>query len=151
MLSRRRASARVDSPRRFGKLRVVRPLVNAFALTLVLFTLGAAGCHRDRCVPICEQRAKELGCSPRESCKAKCDELHTAPRCAKELKAFEECFLAVEAKNWMCDEEGLPVVQLSFCGKERTAVGACLESPPAPEIPAPTIPTTIPKPGVPSH
>jgi len=117
----------------------------------VLFTLGTAGCHRNRCVPICEQRAKELGCHPREGCKVKCDQLHAAPRCVKELKTFEECFLAVEAKNWMCDEEGLPVVQLTFCGKERSAVGACLESPPAPEIPAPTIPTTIPKPGVPAH
>jgi hypothetical protein len=129
----------------------VRASINAFALAFVLFTLGTAACHRDRCVPICEKRAKELGCHPEEGCKVKCDQLHTAPRCAKELKAFEECFLAVEAKNWMCDNDGLPVVQLSSCSKERTAVSGCLEAPP-PEIPvAPTVPNTIPKPGVPAH
>jgi hypothetical protein len=130
----------------------VRALINAFALTLVLSTLGAGGCHRDRCVSICQKREKELGCSPREGCKAKCDQLHTAPRCAPELKTFEECFLAVDAKNWMCDEEGLPVVQLSFCQKERNAVGACLERPAGAEIPAaPQVPTTMPKPGLPAH
>jgi hypothetical protein len=130
----------------------VRAVVNAFALALVLCTLGGAGCHRDRCVSICQQREKELGCHPREGCKAKCDQLHAAPRCVKELKTFEECFLAVESKNWMCDDEGLPVVQEHFCEKERYGVSACLEGPTGPEIQvAPPTPNTFPKPAAPAH
>jgi hypothetical protein len=107
----------------------VRTIWYALAYAFVVF-LSAAGCHRDRCVPTCEQRAKELNCIPRE-CKTKCAELHAPPFCAKEMKRFESCFLAEPTKNWICDEEGLPVVRQEVCAKERQAVIACLQSAPS--------------------
>jgi hypothetical protein len=117
----------------------VRALKNVVTLAFVLFTVGAAGCHRNRCVPICEQREKELNCHPQESCKATCEQLHTATTCAKELKVFEDCFLAETPKHWTCDESGLPVVQIQFCSKERNAVSTCLENTPTtPQTATPT-------------
>jgi hypothetical protein len=114
---------------------VVSALHHAFALALVFFTVAAAGCHRDRCTPICEQRAKELGCHPEESCKVMCEKLHSAKSCAKELKLFEDCFVAEAPEHWVCDSDGLPVAKLEFCAKERNAVAACLEKSPPPPHP----------------
>jgi len=110
----------------------VRPL--RYVLVSALLTLSALGCHRERCVPTCEQRAKELNCLSR-ACKAKCEELHAPPVCQTELKRFEACFLAQPSKDWVCDEEGLPVVRQSVCVTERHAVEVCLQR--APATPAP--------------
>jgi hypothetical protein len=110
----------------------VRALHTVVAFFLLVAAAGA--CHRDRCVPICEQRAKELGCHPTDPCKTTCEKLHTAPTCKKELKAFEDCFTARPLAEWECDlGDGTPVVHPSVCPSERHAVMTCLEShPPGP-------------------
>jgi hypothetical protein len=121
----------VDSPATIGKLRVVHALgsLRSFAVVVVFvpLALGAVGCRRDRCVPVCEQRAKELDCHPTDSCKLTCDKLHTATTCAKELKTFEDCFLGRPVKEWICDSDGTPVVRPESCGAERDAVMRCMQ------------------------
>jgi hypothetical protein len=110
-------------------------------LILGLFALASsAGCRRDRCVPTCEQRAKEVKCLRGERCKEKCEELHKATVCAAELKAFEACFLEEPVDHWLCDEESFPVVKNEYCGKQREAVVNCLQSQPIPSVPTPNPP-----------
>jgi hypothetical protein len=51
--------------------------------------------------------------------------------CAKELKVFEECFVVRPLKEWLCDSEGLPVVQQQSCSLERNLVEECLQKGPS--------------------
>lgn len=108
--------------------------MRAFLSVGVLLALagGAAGCHRDRCVSVCEQREKELGCHPKEDCKTSCRKLHTAPTCRNELKRFEDCFLTKPVDKWECDHTGLPVTKADECLIERHLVMGCLEMGPQP-------------------
>ena len=95
----------------------------ALALGLAL-SFGA--CHRDRCVPICEQRQKELGCQPRKSCKVTCDELHDpASPCAAEFKGWEACIMKLPADQWECDHGGQPAPKENTCPAERAKVELC--------------------------
>lgn len=113
-------------------MRALRVL--AVVPVLLLCAVSATGCHRDRCTPICEQRAKELGCHPEEPCKKTCEKLHTAKACGKELKAFEDCFLARPVADWECDVgDGTPVVHPTICIPERQGVVACLQTQPVPQ------------------
>jgi hypothetical protein len=113
----------------------VRSLCSALGL---LVLVSVAGCHRDRCVPICEKRAKEVPCARGEECKATCEKLHHSPVCLPQMKTFETCFLDQPTDHWTCDDEQLPVVKDDFCVKERAAVVRCLNSAPPP--PLPTLP-----------
>jgi hypothetical protein len=107
-------------------------LVVRLATLATLATL-AAGCRRDRCVSVCEQRVRELGCHPTDPCKTTCEKLHTAPTCRPELQVFERCFIVRPTKDWECDlGDGTPVVHADLCLPERQAVMACLTSHPLP-------------------
>src|SRR5262245_58329506 len=86
--------------------------------------LGAAGCRRNKCLPNCEQRAKEVNCSA-YLCKDECEDLHKRKECRKELDAFEACFLKQPKENWFCAGDK-PAPKLEVCVKERTAVSDCL-------------------------
>jgi hypothetical protein len=99
----------------------------AVAVLGAVLLLAAPGCRRDRCVPVCEQRAKELKCETRESCKVTCDKLHNAPNCRAELKAFEACFVELPLKDWTCDEERQPVPHAWVCPEQRSRVEACMQ------------------------
>ena len=101
-----------------------------FVLTLA--AAAGAGCRRDRCVPICEQRAKELDCHPTDPCKLTCERLHTATTCQKELKVFEDCFLQKPLADWECDSDGTPVVHPLVCLKEKESVAVCMQIAPPP-------------------
>jgi hypothetical protein len=114
----------------------VRALRTLVVAVVAVSAVGAAGCHRDRCTPICEQRAKELGCHPNDPCKTTCEKLHTAPACRKELLAFERCFLARPTADWECDVgDGTPVIHQNLCLDERRGVVTCLENTPRPPQP----------------
>jgi hypothetical protein len=134
----------VDWPRSFCKLSLVNTLRVRRFVTLVgaALVVAAVGCRRDRCVPVCEQRAKELHCASPESCKVTCDKLHNAPSCAAELKAFEACFVKLPLKDWTCDEEHQPVPHAWACPEERNHVVDCMQkaAPPPPAGPPPAAP-----------
>src|SRR5438552_3269611 len=100
----RAAHARVDGACPVGEPRAMRALT---VLGVVLATVfGAAGCRRDKCVPICEQRAKEIGCPLPERCKTECEDLRKRTVCRAELDTFAACFLAEPKEHWTCDSEG---------------------------------------------
>ncbi len=111
-------------------------IARGFALASVLTSVLASGCHRDRCVSTCEQRAKELHCPPHESCKATCDKLHAPPACGKEYKDYERCFLDLPPKEWFCYDDQ-PVPSPAACPAQRHQVEACLSAAPPPSEPAP--------------
>jgi hypothetical protein len=99
------------------------------------FALSLGACRRgDRCVRVCEQRAKELKCSSQGGgCKATCNELHAPVPCAAAFRGWEACILNLPTDQWMCDEfAGEPTPKPAACPKERKAVEECIQSPPAP-------------------
>jgi hypothetical protein len=109
-------------------------IVVAFSLTLSLgVSLGA--CHRDRCVSVCEQRVKELGCSPGDSCKTTCDQLRSPSPCAAAFHGWEDCIVGLPASQWQCNEASLLTPKPGACAEARAKVQACLESPPTPAPP----------------
>lgn len=126
------------------------PLMRAFALALAVVAPLGAGCRRrpDRCVPTCEQRNKQLGCHPAESCQKTCETLHAPGPCRKELGAWEDCVVALPPKYWECDDNGQPVPLPGACPKERDGVETCMAKQPQPPVrQAPiTAPLTIPPP-----
>jgi hypothetical protein len=114
----------------------LRPFARALALGLAVASLAASGCHRDRCISTCEQRAKELNCPPHESCKATCDKLHSPPVCGKEYKEYERCFLDLPASKWLCYGDQ-PVPNPVECPAQRHTLETCLSAAPPPSEPAP--------------
>jgi hypothetical protein len=109
-------------------------IVLSFVSVLVL-ALSLGACRRgDRCVPVCEQRAKELGCSSQGGgCKATCEQLHAPVPCAAAFRAWEACILNLPTNQWQCDEHsGEPIPKMDACPTERKNVEKCIESPPAP-------------------
>ena len=109
--------------------------VLAFVFVLS-FALSLGACRRDRCVPVCEQRQKELGCQPMESCKATCDKLHAPSPCAAELRGWQDCIVTLPTQQWHCDEgDGQPVPLPGACPDARSKVEACLAKVPNPSPP----------------
>jgi hypothetical protein len=109
-------------------------VTSRIASTLVLslvFVLSIGACRRDRCVSVCEQRQKELGCQPRKSCKVTCDELHDpSSPCAAEFRGWEACILKVPLNQWECGQDGQPSPLQSTCPDERSKVGLCMSKVP---------------------
>jgi hypothetical protein len=102
------------------------------ALAMVL-SLGA--CHRNRCLSVCEQRQKELKCSPSESCKATCDQLHEESPCSAAMRGWEDCIVALPTNQWECNLKGQPVPKDSACTDARSKVFTCITK--FPEWPPP--------------
>ena len=97
----------------------------AFVLAFAfVFSLGA--CHRDRCLSVCQQREKELGCVPSESCKATCTQLHQASPCAAEFRGWEDCIVRLPTDQWECGIRGQPVPRDKTCPDARAKVMACI-------------------------
>jgi hypothetical protein len=94
-------------------------IVVAFTLAL---SLGA--CHR--CQSVCEQRQKELGCTPRITCKATCDELHEATPCSAAMRGWEDCLVSLPANQWECNMEGQAVPKETACTGARANVVTCI-------------------------
>jgi hypothetical protein len=101
----------------------VKPVFAALALLLLAATSGC----RDQCVPVCEKNAKALGCGRADMCKEQCTSLHTSKLCLAEMKVFEKCFLKEPTDHWMCDEESIPALQLTYCQADRAKVVECLQ------------------------
>jgi len=95
---------------------------------VLLVTFGAAGCRRDRCVPICERRAQELHCRQPDRCQAECKDLREHTTCRAELRSFEACFLQLPSDRWYCDDDGKPTPNERTCVPERAAVEDCLRN-----------------------
>jgi hypothetical protein len=98
--------------------------------------LGA--CHRDRCLSVCEQRQKELGCKPErpaESCKATCDQLHEASPCSAAMRGWEACIVSLPPNQWECSNRGQPVPRETACLDARAGVVSCISK--FPEWPPP--------------
>jgi hypothetical protein len=123
----------VDSWLAFGHFHAVRPLVKV----LILVALAASGvaCHRDACVPTCERRAQELGCSQNAKCQSSCQALHASPVCVPEFKGFEACLLREPKERWQCDDEGMPAIRPEACDQERQRLTACMQKQPPPAPP----------------
>jgi hypothetical protein len=103
-------------------------------LTALVFLGGAAGCRKDkgkeaneRCLPTCEQRAKELHCLRPQMCKEECEDLAKRTVCRAELDTFAACFMGMPSESWECDEQSKPAPKQTVCVQERNAVSACME------------------------
>jgi hypothetical protein len=94
------------------------------AFFILVPALGA--CHRDRCLSVCQQREKELGCKPSESCKATCAQLHEASACAAEFRGWEDCIVELPTHQWECGIRGQPVPRETTCTDARAKVMACI-------------------------
>jgi hypothetical protein len=103
-------------------------------LTLVL-ALSLGACHRDRCLSVCEQRQKELGCNPVKTCKQTCDELHEPSVCDPAFHAWEDCMVKLPADQWECGIRGQPVPKEKACKDARVQVMSCISK--YPEWPLP--------------
>lgn len=106
------------------------------ALFFLLPALGA--CHRDRCLSVCEQRQKELGCKaerPAESCKTTCDQLHEASPCSAAMLGWEACIVSLAPSQWECGNTGQPVPRETACQDARAGVVKCISK--FPEWPPP--------------
>jgi hypothetical protein len=103
------------------------------------FLLSLGACHRDRCLSVCQQREKELGCKPtphtRRTCKDTCDELHEASPCSEPMRAWEACLVTVPASAWECTEVGPPAPKDGECTKAKVGVIECIQK--FPEWPPP--------------
>jgi hypothetical protein len=92
-----------------------------------LISLGA--CHRDRCLSVCQQREKDLGCRPEtveRGCKATCDQLHEESPCSPAMKGWEACIVSLPAGDWECNPAGQPVPKDTACQDARSKVVACI-------------------------
>ena len=96
------------------------------AFFLLVPALGA--CHRDRCLSVCQQREKELGCTPSESCKETCGQLHEASGspCDAEFRGWEGCIVNLPKDQWECGIRGQPVPRETACHDARVKVMACI-------------------------
>jgi hypothetical protein len=113
-------------------------LARGIALVSLMPLVMASGCHRDRCVSVCEQRAKELHCPPSESCKETCDRMHTVRSCAKEYSAYERCFLDLPASQWQCYVNQQPIPDPAACPAQRHDLETCLSGETPPSTPGAT-------------
>jgi hypothetical protein len=104
-------------------------LRGAVAMFLVALLLG--GCRKtirpDACVTTCKVRAAERGCGHPERCEDECTKLRNATACARELRAFMECFLNEPSDHWECSNDGLPEVRHLYCENQQDAVVGCLQ------------------------
>lgn len=109
----------------------------ASRIVLALFFLAPAlgACHRNRCQSVCEQRQKELGCTPPKTCKALCDELHEASPCSAPLRGWEDCLVSLPANQWECNPAGQAVPRETACTDARAKVVNCISK--FPEWPPP--------------
>jgi len=95
----------------------------------VTFALSLGACHRDRCLSLCEQRQKELGCNPevpQRGCKATCDELHKETPCSAVMRGWEACLMSLPADQWECNPAGTPVPKETVCQDARAKVINCI-------------------------
>jgi hypothetical protein len=102
------------------------------------FVLSLGACHRDRCLSMCQQHERELGCkpdSPLRSCKVTCDDLHQETPCSAETKEWEACLMELPANQWECNPAGQPVPKEAGCQGVRDKVVRCISK--FPEWPPP--------------
>jgi hypothetical protein len=108
-------------------------IVLAFA-----FVLSLGACHRDRCLSICQQREKELGCvpdSPRRTCKVTCEDLHKETPCSAAMRVWEACLLPLPANQWECNPAGQAVPKETACTDARAGVIGCITQYPSWPLP----------------
>jgi hypothetical protein len=107
--------------------------MSASRIVLVLaFVFSAGACHRDRCLAVCQQREKELGCKVEKSekgersCKTTCDELHEESPCSAQMRGWEACIVSLSASEWECSGVGQPVPKDTACQDTRAKVVDCI-------------------------
>jgi hypothetical protein len=102
-------------------------------VAMVMLGIMSVGCKKtkhqadlDACLANCRLRATELHCDRPEGCRDACTKLLESKVCARELRAFMDCFLKEPSQHWIC-ADGLPTVQEQFCEREQGTIVNCLE------------------------
>ncbi|HVZ71811.1 MAG TPA: hypothetical protein VHJ20_05490 [Polyangia bacterium] len=108
-----------------------------FVFAVFVVALPMTACQKtDRCLSVCQQREKALGCVPETksgTCKAMCDELHEQTPCSAAMRSWEDCLVALPVDQWMCNTAGSPAPKETACTTARAGVIDCIsQNPPAP-------------------